>query len=65
MKFEVDKDFINANVSRTIRFTENIFYDLMEVSEKENILFNLLVLQYCRYAWDNLKEPDIREKKQY
>ena len=63
MKFEVDKDFINANVSRTIRFTENIYYDLMEISEKENISFNLLVLQCCRYALDNMKKDDTKSKK--
>lgn len=63
MKFEVDKDFVNANISRTIRFTENIFYDLMEVSEKEDISFNLLVLQCCRYALDNMKNSDNMKSK--
>ena len=55
MKFEIDKDFINANISRTIRFSETIFQDLLEISEKEEILFNLLVLQCCRFVVNNFQ----------
>ena len=58
MKFEIDKDFVNANISRTIRFSETIFQDLIEISEKEKISFNLLVLQCCRFAINNFKNSE-------
>lgn len=53
--FEINKDYKNANISRTIRFTDEIFDELSKLSEKEDISFNLLVLQCCRYALSNIK----------
>lgn len=54
--FEIDNQYANANVPRTIRFTEKIFEDLNSVAEKNSISFNMLVLQCCRYALDHLKQ---------
>lgn len=51
--FKIDNEFSNANVSRTVRFTENLFERLNETATKNNISFNLLVLQCCKYALDN------------
>ena len=48
--FKIDNEFSNANVSRTVRFTENLFERLNETATKNNISFNLLVLQCCKYA---------------
>jgi len=56
--FEVDNSLRNANVPRTIRFTESLFNDLQELSFKKDISFNLLVLQCCKYALDNIKEEN-------
>ncbi len=54
--FKIDNQFANANVSRTIRFTEKIFEELNTASEKSGVSFNTLVLQCCRYALDNLQD---------
>lgn len=52
--FVVENEFKNANISRTVRFTELIFEELNKVASKNNILFSLLVLQCCKYALDNV-----------
>ena len=51
--FKIDNEFKNANVSRTIRFTEPLFELLNETASKNDISFNLLVLQCCKYALDH------------
>lgn len=48
--FKVDTTLSRSNVPRTIRFTEDIYNTLMEISSYENISFNQLVLQCCLYA---------------
>ncbi len=55
--FKVNKDLKSANIPRTIRFTESLFEQLNEVAGKNNISFNLLVLQCCKYALEN-QEPE-------
>jgi len=54
--FEIDNQYAKADVPRTIRFTEKLFEDLNRVAEENNISFNMLVLQCCRYALDHLKQ---------
>lgn len=54
--FEIDNQYANANVPRTIRFTDRLFADLNSVAEENNISFNMLVLQCCRYALDHLQQ---------
>lgn len=56
--FKINTEFSNADIARTVRFTEKIFNDLNETADKNNISFNLLVLQCCRYALDHLHESD-------
>ena len=56
--FIIDNQFPNANVPRTIRFTEELFDELNELVEKKGISFNKLVLQCCRYALDHLQEEE-------
>ena len=51
--FSVDKKRSKSNIARTIRFTEDIFNDLLRISTSEDVSFNQLVLQCCRYALDN------------
>ncbi len=53
--FEVDNEFKNANVPRTIRFTETLFYELNKIASENGVSFNLLVLQCCKYAMENIK----------
>jgi len=56
--FTVDTQFSNANVPRTIRFTDKIFSELNEAAEANDISFNMLVLQCCRYALDHMEETE-------
>lgn len=54
--FTIDNQYVNANVPRTVRFTEKIYEELSKVAAENNISFNTLVLQCCRYALDNLQK---------
>ena len=54
--FKIDNELKNANTLRTIRFTESLFEKLNETAAKNNISFNCLVLQCCKYALDNMEE---------
>jgi len=59
--FKVDNEFSGANVSRTIRFTEKLFDQLNQIAEDNDISFNLLVLQCCKYALDNSDLLDVNK----
>ena len=63
--FKVDNEFGNANVSRTVRFTEKIFEDLNKTAKRNNVSFNLLVLQCCKYALDNQEHQDLSSQNNY
>jgi predicted HicB family RNase H-like nuclease len=54
--FKVNKEFKSANISRTVRFTEPLFEQLNKTAAENNISFNLLVLQCCKYALDNMDD---------
>ena len=54
--FKIDTKFKNANVSRTIRFTEDMYEELATLAQQNGISFNNLMLQCCRYALDDMEE---------
>lgn len=54
--FKIEKEFKNANVARTVRFTEELFEQLNTVASQNDISFNLLVLQCCKYALENRED---------
>ena len=54
--FKIDNEMKNANIPRTVRFTEQLFDRLNRVPAADNISFNLLVLQCCKYALDDMNE---------
>ena len=56
--FKIDTKFKNANVSRTIRFTEDLCEELATLAQQNGISFNNLVLQCCRYALDDMEDSD-------
>ena len=56
--FKLDNELKNANTPRTIRFTEALFEKLNKTAQENNISFNLLVLQCCKYALDEMEEPN-------
>lgn len=60
--FIIKNDFKNANVPRTIRFTENMFEKLNQLSFDNDISFNLLVLQCCQYAIENMEMKENNEE---
>ncbi|MCM1526097.1 MAG: hypothetical protein NC091_02510, partial [Bacteroides sp.] len=43
-----DKEMVNPNIPRTIRFTQPLYDWLMQVKERENLSFNQVVLQCCK-----------------
>lgn len=56
--FKITNEFKGASISRTIRFTEKLFEQLNKLAVQNGISFNLLVLQCCKYALDNLETDD-------
>lgn len=60
--FKVSHPKSQSNVSRTIRFSEELFSDLNDIAVKEGTSFNALVLQCCQYAIDNYDKSDELEK---
>lgn len=50
------KNIKNINIPRTIRFTEPLYEKLNLLAEENEISFNMLVLQCCQYAIDNLEK---------
>ncbi len=59
--FRVNKQYPNTNIPRTIRFTEGLFQELQTVADTNDVSFNMLVLQCCRYALDHLEQADEKE----
>ena len=61
---QIDKEFLNPTLPRTIRFTEILYQWLKTTSERENISFNRMVLQCCKNAMDqDLSHKTAEEKK--
>ena len=56
--FRIEKELRSANISRTVRFTEPMFEQLIRLASENNISFNLLVLQCCKYALEHLEQQD-------
>ncbi len=56
--FKIENEFKNANISRTIRFTDKLFDELSDKAKENDISFNLLVLQCCKYALDNMEDKE-------
>ncbi len=62
--FRIDNELKNADVARTVRFTEPLFERLNKAASENGISFNLLVLQCCKYALDDMAEqPDAESEK--
>lgn len=56
--FKIYNEFNDANTPRTVRFTDELFERLNKVSAENNVSFNLLVLQCCKYALDNMETKE-------
>lgn len=56
--FKIDNELKSANVARTVRFTEPLFEKLNKTATDNNISFNLLVLQCCKYALEDMENQN-------
>ena len=54
--FKIDNELKSANIARTVRFTEPLFEKLYQTAQENNVSFNLLVLQCCKYALENMED---------
>ena len=61
--FKIDNKLKNANVARTVRFTEPLFERLNKVAAQNGVSFNLLVLQCCQYALDDMLNEETNPDK--
>ena len=59
MSMHFDKELVNPNISRTIRFTLVLYEWLMQVKEREDVSFNQAVLQCCKNC---MKEDQDEER---
>lgn len=62
--FFVDRTLLKPNIPRTIRFTSILYDWITEVSEKEGISFNQVVLMCCKNAKDQYTETNVQEEKE-
>lgn len=56
--FKIDNELKGANIARTVRFTEPLFEKLNKTASENNISFNLLVLQCCKYALEDMENQN-------
>ena len=60
--FKIEKnenEFMGAKIPKIIRFTDNIFMELNEYAKENEISYDLLVLQCCKYALENIDKDKI------
>ena len=48
----------NCNIPCTIRFPENLFNNLKDISKQNKISFNNLIIQLCEYGVNELNNKD-------
>ena len=48
MAMHFDKELVNPDIPRTIRFTPILYEWLLQVKEREQMSFNQVVLQCCK-----------------
>ena len=56
--FQVNKNYLKANVSHSIRFTEPLYERLSRVAKEKNVSFNSLVLQCCEFSLEHMGTAD-------
>ena len=61
--FAIDKTLLKPNIPRTVRFTPILYDWITEVSEKEGLSFNQVVLLCCKNAKDQYVETETPNEK--
>lgn len=61
MGMHFDKEMMNPNIPRTIRFTQPLYDWLMQVKEREKLSFNQVVLQCCKNSMVEDKDGKLAE----
>lgn len=61
--FEIDRTLLRPNIARTIRFTPVLYDWIKEVSEKEDLSFNQVVLLCCKSMKEQCEEVNLQEEK--
>lgn len=63
MAMRFDKELVNPNIPRTIRFTPVLYEWLMQVKKREQLSFNQVVLQcYKNCMVEDRKEEPAEDK---
>ena len=56
--FKVNKKTNKVTIPHTLRFDESLYEELQALASKENVAFNTLIMQCCKYALDNLESEN-------
>lgn len=56
--FRIENEWKGVSRSRTVRFPEALFEQLCQLAQKNDISFNLLVLQCCKYSLEHLESEE-------
>ncbi len=54
--FKIENELKSTNMARTVHFTEPLFEKLNKTAQENDIFFNLLILQCCKYALENMED---------
>lgn len=61
--FIIQKPHAKANISKTIRFTEELNNRMIALAQEEEVSFNELVIQCCQYTLDHHAKDDHGEDR--
>ena len=56
--FKVNKKTNKVTIPHTLRFDEKLYEELQKLASKEDVPFNTLIMQCCKYALDNLENQE-------
>lgn len=50
------KKFKNSNIQSSVRFPEDIYYELKDIAKKNNMSFNNVIISCIKYALEDIKK---------
>ena len=51
-------EYGGIKIARTVRFTEELFEQLNKIAAENYVSFNMVVLQFCKYALDHYNNAE-------